>query len=255
MLLKYYDYLPLDVEIDINNKLIHGYTNILKKDNKFYIIDILKYLPEYVDLKYLCINYYGVQNYLKKGINKFVFIPYVLKKKTDILYENNVIISTGDDYNNFMYKINFFDGDIENAEYFEVKSLSSNYNYNKIFMINGIEHNTFGYLTEMLISNINKANKIIIYSTLSDIYNEMKEIIELSDVFKYDIEKIENDLYIVESNNIINNNLNLSLIMDLILNKQNSDDYKEYINNIKNYTLSEFMLYLMDKFSYENGDI
>ena len=154
-----------------------------------------------------------------------------------------------------MYKINFFDGDIENAEYFEVKSLSSNYNYNKIFMINGIEHNTFGYLTEMLISNINKANKIIIYSTLSDIYNEMKEIIELSDVFKYDIEKIENDLYIVESNNIINNNLNLSLIMDLILNKQNSDDYKEYINNIKNYTLSEFMLYLMDKFSYENGDI
>ena len=107
----------------------------------------------------------------------------------------------------------------------------------------------------MLISNINKANKIIIYSTLSDIYNEMKEIIELSDVFKYDIEKIENDLYIVESNNIINNNLNLSLIMDLILNKQNSDDYKEYINNIKNYTLSEFMLYLMDKFSYENGDI
>jgi len=255
MLLKYYDYLPLDIEIDINNKLIHGYTNILKKDNKFYIIDILKYLPEYVDLKYLCVNYYAVQNYLKNGIDKFVFIPYLLQEKSSTTYKNNVIVSTGDDYNNFIHNINCFDSDVNSAEYFEVNSLNVNYNYSKIYMINGIEHNTHGYLTEMLMSNINKADKVIIYSVFSDIYNEMKEIIELSNVYKYDVDNIENDLYVVETNNIIKNNLDLSSIIDLIINKCDSDEYKEYINNIKDYTLTEFMLYLMDNFNVETGDV
>jgi len=253
MLLKYYEYLPLDVEIDINNKLIHGHTNILKRNNKFYIIDVLKYLPEYTNVKYLCVNYYAVQNYLKKGIDKFIFIPYILEKRSNIIYDNNIIISTGADYNNFIYKINNIDHDINNAEYFEAVSLDINYNYDKIYIINGIEHNTFGYLTEMLMSNINKANKIIIYNVLSDIYNEVREILELSDIYKYDIEKIEDDIYIVETNNIINNNLDLNKIMDLVTSNHDLDKYKEYINNIKNYNLNEFMLYLFDNYSIESG--
>ncbi len=254
MLAKYYDYLPSSVEIDINDDLTSGFGGVLKSNGKIYVIDILRYLPDNDSIKYLCVNYYSVKNYLKSGVDKFIFIPYVFEERGDTAFGENIILSTGSDYNNFIDSVSGFDPDIINARYFEVKDLIVIHNYEKVYMINGIERDVYGYLTEMVVSKLNRANKIIIYNVPIDTRYEIKELEELSSVFKFNFERVEDNLYVAEAGHTVASNYDLKAIMDLIINNSESFEYEKYVDSVKNCTLGEFMLYLMSNFSCKNNN-
>lgn len=250
MLYKYFSYLPKDIEIDISNKLIHGKTNVVKRSNNFYILDFMKYMPEFWNMKYLCPNYYAVKNYLNKGLKKYIFIPFVSFEKPEEISNENILTFTGEDFKLYINGLANYDNNIKNYAYYEPQIFKKDRVYKTIYIINSMD-NTFGYLTDLVVSNLNLADKLVIYDPFIDLFFPKKELDELSSIYNFKIENINDNIYAIEKEkNFIDltNLMDYDRIFDVLLGDSSTEEYEEYLNKIIECNLNNFMNYLIDKF-------
>ena len=248
--------LPENIDIVICDNCLLVYNDMISSQSEFdnYYRNLSIYNQNFCALNYQDnVFYKKIFNILKKYINKNDFILDIGCGNglfLTLFYESGFNNLYGIDQSNAFYhtqskyNINFVDGSIFRNNF--------NIKFNLITMVNVLEHI---FDLDKLLFNINDiiSNDGILYIDVPNIkyYNNfpnistehvnhfsIESITNLAKIYKYDILEINEDHFIDTQIQVIlkkNNNIkNTSLLNDVLIRNEISNNYNKFINNIFN---------------------